>query len=147
LHAKTHLLKFDPIEDCEKNRDIRNIGVGCLESDYQKVKGVVGEVGLERDGERFNAFNVTVSVVVDSGKALTFDQGEQLIKQYRKELLGKKVEVAAIVVLCPVCGKGFNTEQGMRQHARMVHEKKKKKAEKKTKKRAAGKKGSRKKTS
>ena len=113
-----------------------------MESDYQKVKGVVGEVGLERDDERFNAFNVKISIVVDSGKAMTLDQGEQLIKQFRKELLGKKVEVTAIVVLCPVCGKGFNTEQGMRQHARMVHEKKKKKAVKKTKK-----KGSRKKTS
>jgi hypothetical protein len=121
-----------------------------LESDYQKVKGVVGEVGLERDGERFNAFNVTVSVVVDSGKALTFDQGEQLIKEFRKELLGKKVEVTAIVVLCPVCGKGFNTEQGMKQHVRMVHEKKKAKkpkAAKKTKKRATRKRSSRKKTS
>lgn len=123
-----------------------------MESDYQKVKGVVGEVGLERDGERFNAFNVTVSVVVDSGKALTFDQGEQLIKEFRKELLGKKVEVTAIVVLCPVCGKGFNTEQGMKQHARRVHDKKKKKtvkpkAVKKTTKKRAAKKGSRKKTS
>ena len=121
-----------------------------MESNYQKVKGVVGEVGLERDGERFNAFNVTVSVVVDSGKALTFDQGEQLIKQFRKELLGKKVEVAAIVVLCPVCGKGFNTEQGMKQHVRMVHDKKKKKTEPKAAKKTpkkAGKRGSRKKSS
>jgi uncharacterized C2H2 Zn-finger protein len=117
-----------------------------LESDYQKVKGVVGEVGLERDGERFNAFNVKISMVVDSGKAMTFDQGEQMIMQFRKELLGKKVEITAIVVPCPVCGKGFNTEQGMKQHVRMVHEKKKKKTEPKAPKKAR-KRGSRKKSS
>jgi len=112
--------------------------------DCQKVKGVVGEVGLERDGERFNTFNVTISMVVNSGKTLTFNQGEQLIKQFRKELLGKAVEISAIVVACPVCGKGFNTEQGMKQHVRMVHEKKKKpvKKTKGTTKKRAGKKSS-----
>lgn len=121
-----------------------------MESDYQKVKGIVGEVGLERDGERFNAFNVKISMVVDSGKAMTLDQGEQLIMQFRKELLGKKVEITAIVVPCPVCGKGFNTEQGMKQHKRRVHEKKKKKTEPKAAKKTpkkARKKGSRKKSS
>ena len=95
-----------------------------MDSDLQRIKGVVGEVGLERDGERFNAFNVTISIVVDARKTLNFNQGEQLIKEFRKELLGKAVEIAAIVVPCPVCGKGFNTEQGMRQHVRMAHEKK-----------------------
>lgn len=95
-----------------------------MDSDLQKIKGVVGEVGLERDGERFNAFNVTISMVVDTGKTLTFNQGEQLIKEFRRELLGKAVEITAIVVPCPICGKGFNSEQGMKQHMRMVHEKK-----------------------
>lgn len=114
-----------------------------MDSDNQKIKGVVGEVGLERNGERFNAFNVTISLVVDSGKALSFNQGEEMIKQYRKDLLGKKVEISAIVVSCPVCGKGFNTEQGMKQHVRMVHEKKTKaKAAKKTGKKAIRKKKS-----
>ncbi len=115
-----------------------------MESDYQKVKGVVGEVGLERDGERFNAFNVKISMVVDSGKAMTLEQGELLIKQFRKELLGKAVEIATIVVPCPVCGKCFNTEQGMKQHVRMVHGKKKKKMEPKAAKKTV-KRGSRKK--
>jgi uncharacterized C2H2 Zn-finger protein len=54
------------------------------------------------------------------------------------------VEISAIVVACPVCGKGFNTEQGMKQHVRMVHEKKKKpvKKTKGTTKKRAGKKSS-----
>ncbi|UCH56903.1 MAG: C2H2-type zinc finger protein [Candidatus Bathyarchaeota archaeon] len=91
----------------------------------EKIKGMVGEVGLIRDEERFNAFNLTISMVLKSGKPLTLDQAESMIKQYRKELLGKEVEISAITVPCPICGKGFNTEQGMKQHVRMVHKKKK----------------------
>ena len=97
-----------------------------METDDQKIKGVVDEVALERDGQRFNAFNVTISMVINSGKPLTFNQGEQLISQYRKELLGKAVELSAVIVPCPVCGKGFNSVQGMKQHMRMIHEKRKK---------------------
>jgi uncharacterized C2H2 Zn-finger protein len=104
-----------------------------MEMDYQKIKGVVDEVALERDGQRFNAFNVTISMIVNSGKPLTFNQGDQLISQYGKELLGKAVELSAVIVSCPICGKGFNSEQGMKQHMRMTHEKRKKtKAKKKT---------------
>ena len=98
-----------------------------------KIKGVIGEVGLQRVGDRFNAFNLTINMVVDPKGTLTYDKGEQLMQQFRKQLLGKKVEIAEIIVPCPICGKGFNTEQGMKQHMRMVHkEKKKKKPTKKT---------------
>ena len=98
-----------------------------------KIKGVIGEVGLQRVGDRFNAFNLTINMVVDPKGTLTYDKGEQLMQQFRKQLLGKKVEIAEIIVPCPICGKGFNTEQGMKQHMRMVHkEKKKNKPTKKT---------------
>jgi hypothetical protein len=103
-----------------------------LEAGNERIKGVVGEVGLVRDIEKFNSFNLTINMVVDSGKAMTYEKGERLMNEFRKELLGKKVEIAAIVVPCPICGKGFNTEQGMKQHMRMVHDKKKKGKAKKT---------------
>ena len=100
-----------------------------------KIKGVIGEVGLQRVGDRFNAFNLTINMVVDPGGTLSYDKGEQLMQQFRKQLLGKKVEIAEIIVPCPICGKGFNTEQGMKQHMRMTHKKKvKKKPASKTKK-------------
>jgi hypothetical protein len=95
--------------------------------DNQKVKGIVEEVGLIRDEDKFNAFNIMIGLVVDSGKSLNLDQGERLMKQFRKELLGKAVEIAAVSVPCPVCGKAFNTEQGMKQHMRMIHKKNKEK--------------------
>jgi hypothetical protein len=96
-----------------------------LEAD-EKIKGIVGEVGLERNEGKFNSFSVTVGLTLKKG-GLTYAQGERLITEMRKELLGKEVEIAEIIHLCPVCEKGFNTLQGMRQHVRMVHEKGKKK--------------------
>jgi hypothetical protein len=121
-----------------------------LEAD-EKIKGIVGEVGLERNEGAFNSFSVTISLTLKTG-GLTYAQGERRIAEMRKELLGKAVEIAEIIHLCPVCEKGFNTMQGMKQHVRMVHEKGKKKvvAEKpKTapkKKKRARKKATRKKT-
>lgn len=97
------------------------LGVACLSEENQKLKGVIGEVSLERDEDRFNTFNVTMKVIVDNGKPLSYDRGETLVQQFRKGLLGKKVELSAVVVACPVCGKGFNTEGGMKQHMRMIH--------------------------
>jgi len=99
----------------------------------EKIKGVVGEVGLARDEDKFNAYNLTIGLVVKSERSLTYAQGERLIKQYQRDLLGKEIEIASIIHPCPVCGKGFNTAQGMKQHVRMVHEKgKAKPAPKKT---------------
>ena len=92
----------------------------------QKFKGVVEEVGLQRDGDQFNSFNLTVSMVVKTEKKLTYTQGERLMTRFRKELLGKNVEIAAIIHTCPICGKGFNTEHGMKQHQRRIHDKTKK---------------------
>ena len=96
-----------------------------MEAD-EKIKGIVGEVGLERNEGKFNSFSVTVGLTLKTG-GLTYAQGERVIAEMRKELLGKAVEIAEIIHLCPVCEKGFNTMQGMRQHVRMVHEKGKKK--------------------
>ena len=122
-----------------------------MDAEDQSIKGRVAEVGLVRDEGSFNSFNLTIAMVLKS-RGLTYDQGERLMTQFRKELLGKDVEITAIVFPCPTCGKGFNTEQGMKQHIRMVHEKKGKPRETKAKstrkkapKKRTSKKGSRKK--
>ena len=92
----------------------------------EKIKGIVREIGLERNEGKFNSFNLTVGLVLKTG-GLSYAQGERLMAEMRKELLGKMVEIAEIIHLCPVCEKGFNTMQGMKQHVRMVHEKGKRK--------------------
>ncbi len=121
-----------------------------MEAD-EKIKGIVGEIGLERNEGAFNAFSVNLRLTLKG--SLTYAQAEKRITEMRKELLGKAVEIAEIIHLCPVCEKGFNTMQGMKQHVRMVHEKGKKKetvkAEKPKaapKKKRARKKSTRKKT-
>ena len=93
------------------------------------VEGVINQVGLERDEERFGAFNLRISMIMDTENSLTYEKGEEMMNELRKRLLGKRVEIAAIIVPCPVCGKGFNTEVGMKQHMRIVHGKKKTKQE------------------
>ena len=102
------------------------------DSENNRIKGVVGEVGLTRNGDQFNSFNLTINLVVNPKKRLTYDEGEKLMQQFRKNLLGKNIEIAQIIVPCPICGKGFNTEAGMKQHKRLTHDKKKKKPVKKT---------------
>ena len=96
-------------------------------TENNRIKGVVGEVGLQRSGDQFNAFSLTLNLVVNPKKQLTYEEGEKLMKQFRKDLLGKNIEIAQIIIPCPICGKGFNTEVGMKQHKRLVHDKKKKK--------------------
>lgn len=118
-----------------------------MDAENQSLKGVVSEVGLRRDEDQFSSFNLTISMVLKSDKTMTYNQGEQLMKQFRRDLLGKDVEIIAVVFQCPTCGKSFNTEQGMKQHQRMIHGKKSKKTEKPTStKDKVGKKGAKKKT-
>ena len=120
-----------------------------------KFHGVVNQVGLERDEAEFRNFNLTLGIKVKTGKKLSLKEGERLIKQMRKDFLGKNIEFEAISIPCPVCGRTFNTEAGMKQHLRRQHNdgvdtaksKTKEKASSKTKtSKKSSKKGSKKKT-
>jgi uncharacterized C2H2 Zn-finger protein len=99
-----------------------------------KFQGVVSHVGLERDEAEFLNFNLTLGILVKTEKKLTYNEGERLIKRLQKELLGKNIELEAVAVPCPVCGKTFNTETGMRQHLRKQHEGEEEKPKKRTRK-------------
>ena len=116
-----------------------------------KFQGVVSHVGLERDEVEFLNFNLTLGILVKTDKKLTYSEGERLIKRLQKELLGKNIELEAVAVPRPVCGKTFNTETGMKQHLRKQHEGEEEKPKKRTRKipekkaqpkKAASKKGS-----
>ena len=92
-----------------------------------KVKGVVSEIGLERDENQFLSFNLKIGVLLKSEKNMNYEEGERVMKRFRKDLLGREVEVVSIVFSCPTCGKNFNSEQGMKQHIGKTHSKKPKK--------------------
>lgn len=99
-----------------------------------KFQGVVSHVGLERDEVEFLNFNLTLGILVKTEKKLTYNEGERLIKRLQKELLGKNIELGAVAVPCPFCGKTFNTEMGMKQHLRKQHEGEEDKPKKRTRK-------------
>jgi uncharacterized C2H2 Zn-finger protein len=99
-----------------------------------KFQGVVSHVGLERDEAEFLNFNLTLGILVKTDKKLTYTEGERLIKRLQKELLGKNIELEAVAVPCPICGKTFNTETGMKQHLRKQHEGEEEQPKKRTKK-------------
>jgi len=112
-----------------------------------KFHGVVNQVGLERDEAEFRNFNLTLGIKVKTGKKLNLKEGERLIKKMRKEFLGKNIEFEAISIPCPVCGRTFNTEAGMKQHVRRQHNDGVDTAKPKTKKKASSKKKTSKKSS
>jgi hypothetical protein len=88
----------------------------------EKLEGVVSEVGMERDENEFHNFNLTVGIQLKTNRKLNLGDCEKLIKQLRKDLLGKNIELEPIAVPCPVCGKTFNSELGMKQHFRILHD-------------------------
>jgi hypothetical protein len=120
-----------------------------------KLQGVVNAVGLERDEQEYQNFTLVVGIKVKTDKKITYSEGERLMKQLQKDLMGKNIEFEAVAVQCPVCGKTFNSDQGVKQHQRLQHQdeepnksgrekkaepKKKKPAKKKTRKPASKKK-------
>ena len=87
----------------------------------EKLLGVVNAVGLERDDQEFRNFNLTVGIKIKTEKKISYSEGEKLMKQLQKDLMGKNIELEAISIPCPICGKTFNSEQGMKQHQRLQH--------------------------
>jgi len=99
-----------------------------------KILGVVNAVGLERDAQEFKKFNLTVGIKIKTDKKISYTEGEKLIKQLQRNFMGKNIELEAVAVPCPICGKTFNSEQGMKQHQRMQHKKDEKTKKKRSKK-------------
>ena len=100
----------------------------------EKLLGVVNAVGLERDEQEFRNFTLTMGIKIKTEKKISYSEGERLMKQLQKDLMGKNIELEAVAVPCPICGKVYNSEQGMKQHQRLQHkedEKPKKQSRKK----------------
>jgi hypothetical protein len=112
-----------------------------------KILGVVNAVGLERDDQEFRNFNLTVGIKIKTDKKISYTEGEKLVRQLQKDLMGKNIELEPVMVPCPVCGKTFNSEQGMKQHQRLQHKEEEPKKKKKTTKKKAPAKKTKKKAS
>jgi len=86
-----------------------------------KLHGVVNAVGLERDEQEYQNFTIIVGIKIKMDKKMSYTEGEKLMKQFQKDFLGKNIEMGAVAIECPICGKVYNSEQGMKQHQRLQH--------------------------
>ena len=86
-----------------------------------KLKGPVREIGIVRDNDRHDSFNITIGITVKTEGKVTYEEAERLSTKFRREYLGKDVEFLAVSLPCPVCGKVMNSESGLRKHVAMNH--------------------------
>ncbi len=93
-----------------------------MAQDDLKKLGIVSEIGLERDAQEFTSYNLTVGIKLKSDKKLSYAESERLVKALKKELMGKNIELEAVAVPCPYCGKVYNSNKGMKAHVRSQHD-------------------------
>jgi hypothetical protein len=87
----------------------------------EKILGVVNAVGIERDEQEYQNYTLIMGIKIKTDKKISYTEGEKIIKKMQKNLLGKNIQLEALAVACPICKKTFNSEQGMKQHKRLVH--------------------------
>lgn len=90
-------------------------------ADDLKLKGPVREIGIIRDGDRHDSFNITIGITIKTEGKVTYEEAERLSTKFRREYLGKDVEFRAIHIPCPHCDKVLNSETGLKQHILKVH--------------------------
>lgn len=90
-------------------------------ADDLKIKGPVREIGIIRDSERHESFNITIGIAIKTEGKVTYEEAERLSAKYRREYLGKDVEFLAVSIPCPVCGKVMNSDSGLKKHVAMNH--------------------------
>jgi hypothetical protein len=90
-------------------------------ADDLKLKGPVREIGVVRDSDRHDSFNITIGIAIKTEGRVSYEEAERLSTKFRREYLGKDVEFVAVSIPCPVCGKIMNSESGLRKHVAMNH--------------------------
>jgi hypothetical protein len=90
-------------------------------ADDLKLKGPVREIGIVRDHDRHDSFNITIGITIKTEGKVTYEEAERLSTKFRREYLGKDVEFRSVSIPCPVCGKIMNSDTGLRKHVAMNH--------------------------
>jgi hypothetical protein len=90
-------------------------------ADDLKLKGPVREIGIIRDRERHDSFNIMIGITIKTEGKVSYEEAERLSTKFRREYLGKDVEFRAIHIPCPHCDKVLNSETGLKQHILKVH--------------------------
>ena len=90
-------------------------------ADDLKLKGPVREIGIIRDKDRHDSFNITIGITIKTEGKVTYEEAERISTKFRREYLGKDVEFRAIHIPCPHCEKIVNSETGLKQHILKIH--------------------------
>jgi hypothetical protein len=90
-------------------------------ADDLKLKGPVREIGIIRDTDRHDSFNITIGITIKTEGKVTYEEAERLSTKFRREYLGKDVEFRTIHIPCPQCEKILNSENGLKQHILKMH--------------------------
>ncbi len=90
-------------------------------ADDLKLKGPVREIGIERDHDRHDSFNITIGITIKTEGKVSYEEAERLSTKFRREYLGRDVEFRAIHIPCPHCEKILNSETGLKQHILKMH--------------------------
>jgi len=86
-----------------------------------KLKGPVREIGIARDSDRHDSFNITIGIAIKTEGKVSYEEAERLSSKFRREFLGKDVEFVSVSIPCPVCGRVLNSESGLKKHVSMNH--------------------------
>jgi hypothetical protein len=90
-------------------------------ADNLKLKGPVREIGIARDSDRHDSFNITIGIAIKTEGKVSYEEAERLSSKFRREFLGKDVEFVSVNIPCPVCGRILNSESGLKKHVAMNH--------------------------
>jgi hypothetical protein len=90
-------------------------------ADDLKLKGPVREIGIIRDSDRHDSFNITIGITIKTEGKVSYEEAERLSTKFRREYLGRDVEFRSVSIPCPVCGKIMNSESGLKKHVAMNH--------------------------
>ncbi len=90
-------------------------------ADYLKLKGPVREIGIVRDSDRHDSFNITIGIAIKTEGRVSYEEAERLSSKFRREFLGKDVEFVSVSIPCPVCGRVLNSGSGLKKHVAMNH--------------------------
>jgi hypothetical protein len=90
-------------------------------ADDLKLKGPVREIGIARDSDKHDSFNITIGIEIKTEGKVSYEEAERLSSKFRREFLGKDVEFVSISIPCPVCGRVLNSESGLKKHVAMNH--------------------------
>ena len=86
-----------------------------------RLKGPVREIGIARDSDRHDSFNITIGIAIKTDGKVSYEEAERLSSKFRREFLGKDVEFVSVSIPCPVCGRVLNSESGLKKHVAMNH--------------------------